>query len=281
MRYESAIKLSRGYFKRSYGVYPETFEAMVKVVKVERMLQKKTGRKDKLKIEDQVLMTLAYWREYRTYFHLGQDWEINESTAYRIIRRVEELLNLVRVVCLARKKSLNGSRFSHWDNRNRCDWAWSRTPKKKQKHFYRGKDKKHTLKSQIVIDLNTKLIVCIACGKGKQHDFKIWKRSRTKGLSSIKYLGDKGYQGIQKMHRNSQIPIKKKPGQKLSKESSKINRELAKQRILIEHIHRCLKIFKVLSSRYRNRRKRLNLRLSLISGIYNYGLNCHEQHTFA
>jgi hypothetical protein len=48
MRYESAQKLSRSDFKRSYGVYPETSEAMVKVVKVERMLKKKTGRKDKL-----------------------------------------------------------------------------------------------------------------------------------------------------------------------------------------------------------------------------------------
>lgn len=43
MKYESAQKLSRGDFKRSYGVYPETFEAMVKVVKVERMLRKKTS----------------------------------------------------------------------------------------------------------------------------------------------------------------------------------------------------------------------------------------------
>jgi len=63
MRYESAQKLTKSDFKRSYGVYPETFEAMVKVVKVERMLKKKTGRKDKLTIEDQVLITLAYWRE--------------------------------------------------------------------------------------------------------------------------------------------------------------------------------------------------------------------------
>lgn len=115
--------------------------------------------------------------------------------------------------------------------------------------------------------------MCIAHGQGKQHDFKIWKRSRTKVLSSIKCLGDKGYQGIQNLHENSKTPLKKKRGQKLSRESKKSNRELAKQRILIEHIHRCLKTFKILSSRYRNRRRRFNLRLSLISGIYNYGLN--------
>jgi IS5 family transposase len=126
------------------------------------------------------------------------------------------------------------------------------------------------------VDLNSKLIICIAQGQGKQHDFKIWKKSRTGIKPSIKCLGDKGYQGIQKLHKNSQTPIKKKTGQKLDKASKMSNRELAKKRIVSEHINRCLKIFRLLSSRYRNRTTRLNLRLSLISGIYNYGLSCPE-----
>lgn len=115
--------------------------------------------------------------------------------------------------------------------------------------------------------------MCIAHGKGRQHDFKIWKKSRTKAKTSVKQLADKGYQGIQTSHENSQTPIKKKRGQKLDNESIKINRELAKQRIIVEHINRRLKIFRLLSSRYRNRRKRFNLRLSLLSGIYNYELS--------
>ena len=106
MRYESAKNLKNSDFKRSYGVYFDTFKDMVKVVKVERMLKKKTGRKDKLTIEDQVLMTLSYWREYRTYFHTGQDWEINESTAYRIIRRVEDMLIQSGLFALSGKKKL-------------------------------------------------------------------------------------------------------------------------------------------------------------------------------
>ena len=105
MRYESAKNLKNSDFKRSYRVYFDTFKDMVKVVKVERMLKKKTGRKDKLTIEDQVLMTLSYWREYRTYFHTGQDWEINESTAYRIIRRVEDMLIQSGLFALSGKKN--------------------------------------------------------------------------------------------------------------------------------------------------------------------------------
>lgn len=106
MRYQEAQNLTTSDFKRSYGVHPEIFQNMVKVVKVERMLQKKTGRKDKLTIEEQVLITLSYWREYRTYFHLGKDWGIDESTAYRIIRRVEEMLLKSGLFSLPGKKVL-------------------------------------------------------------------------------------------------------------------------------------------------------------------------------
>lgn len=106
---ESAKGLSREDFKRRYGVHPETFDSMVKVAKVERMLQKRTGRNDKLSIESQVLMTLSYWREYRTYFHIAQDWKVNESTAYRIIRRVEDMLIKSGMFALPGKKTLTHS----------------------------------------------------------------------------------------------------------------------------------------------------------------------------
>ena len=129
------------------------------------------------------------------------------------------------------------------------------------------------------MDVKSESIICIAYGKGKQHDFKIWKRSKIKAKKSIKQLGDKGYQGIQKYHGNSQTPIKKKHGKKLNRESFEFNQKLARKRIIVEHINRRLKIFKLLSYRYRNRRRRFNLRLSLIAGIYNYGLNYRVKNT--
>ena len=85
-------------------------------------------------------------------------------------------------------------------------------------------------------------------------------------------MGDKGYQGIQKMHNNSRIPKKKPRGAKLSYEDKKRNQELAKIRVLGEHVNRRLKIFKVLSLTYRNRRKRFSLRFNLIAALYNYEL---------
>jgi transposase len=85
-------------------------------------------------------------------------------------------------------------------------------------------------------------------------------------------LADKGYQGVKKIHANSRTPIKKTKKQPLSKEQKRFNKQLAKERIVVEHVHRRLKIFRILSSRYRNRRRRFGLRFNLIAGIYNYEL---------
>jgi hypothetical protein len=52
MHYKEVKKLSPAEFKRFCGVHPETFEQMVKVATVEKMLQKKPGRPSKLSIED-------------------------------------------------------------------------------------------------------------------------------------------------------------------------------------------------------------------------------------
>jgi hypothetical protein len=92
MPYEQVKNLKPSNFKRLCGVYPETFKDMVKVLAAEKALQKKTGRPSKLSLENQILITLEYWREYRTYFHMGTNWGINETTALRIIRKVEDVL---------------------------------------------------------------------------------------------------------------------------------------------------------------------------------------------
>ena len=100
----------------------------------------------------------------------------------------------------------------------------------------------------------------------------MFKRSQVKPLKQIEILADKGYQGIKKIHRLSYTPIKKKKKQPLASTEKEYNRELAKQRIYIEHVIRCLKIFRILAQPYRNRRRRFGLRFNLIAGLYNFGL---------
>ncbi len=88
--------------------------------------------------------------------------------------------------------------------------------------------------------------------------------------SEIKILGDKGYQGIQKLHPHSQTPKKKTRRNELSISDKKSSRELARIRVLEENVYCKLKVFNILSNSYRNRRKRFGLRFNLIAGLYNY-----------
>lgn len=124
-----------------------------------------------------------------------------------------------------------------------------------------------------MVNQKTQEIICIAVREGKAHDFRIWKESQISIEEKTELLADKGCQGVKKIHGNSRTPMKKAKGKSLSEEQKKFNQQLAKERIVVvEHVHRKLKIFRILSSRYRNRRRRFGLRLNLIAGIYNYEL---------
>ena len=91
MTYENVKNLKDGDFKRLCGVTRETFAAMCQVISEYKRLNKR-GRKSNLSIENQVLLTLSFWREYRTLFHLGRDWRLHESNVSRLVRRVEDIL---------------------------------------------------------------------------------------------------------------------------------------------------------------------------------------------
>ncbi len=91
MRYEKAKKLKDTEFKRLCGIKKETFLEMCEVVQAVEN-RKTSGRKSELLVEDQVLLTVTFWREYRTMFHLGQDWGIHESNVSRLVRKIEDIL---------------------------------------------------------------------------------------------------------------------------------------------------------------------------------------------
>ena len=91
-------------------------------------------------------------------------------------------------------------------------------------------------------------------------------------MPRIEVIADKGDQGIKNSHKLSKTPHKNPRNGKFNPEPKRENRILAQVRIKVEHIIRFLKIFRILSSRYRNRRKRFGLRLNLIAGIYSYEL---------
>lgn len=92
MRYEEVKELKPEAFKRLTGVKPPVFADMVAVLFAAEGRKKKAGRRSKLSLEDKLLLTLSYWREYRTQFHIAASYRIHESTANRIIIKVEDAL---------------------------------------------------------------------------------------------------------------------------------------------------------------------------------------------
>ena len=125
----------------------------------------------------------------------------------------------------------------------------------------------------MIVNQKNGQILCTAYGKGREHDFKLYKSSKIRIRKEVKCLADKGYQGIKNHNHFSQTPKKKPRKGKFSLAEKKENRELAKKRVIIENVFAHLKRFRILQGRYRNRRKRFGLRFNLIASIYNYELN--------
>jgi hypothetical protein len=122
----------------------------------------------------------------------------------------------------------------------------------------------------LIICEESEEVIATYFGKGKMHDKKLYKKSGVKLLKRIELKADSGYQGLQKERAKVLIPKKKSKLHRLTKEEKRFNRKLAGKRIKVENVIRRLKIFRILGERYRNRRRRLELRFNLISGIYNF-----------
>lgn len=112
--------------------------------------------------------------------------------------------------------------------------------------------------------------MCVYIDVGKKHDFRIFQESKVHFSKNTIVFADKGYQGICKIHNNSLIPFKSSSKHSLTEEQRKYNRLISQCRISIEHINRYIKRFRILSSRYRNKRKNFGIKINLICAIYNF-----------
>jgi len=93
LSYNQIENLDSESFRRLTGVKRSTFDKMVDILRVSDIEKKsRGGRKNKLIIEDQLLMALEYLREYRTYFHIGHSYGVSESTAFKTVKWVENTL---------------------------------------------------------------------------------------------------------------------------------------------------------------------------------------------
>lgn len=93
MKFDEFNNLNNKEWLRLTGIKQDIFNKMLDILQVAEIEKfKKGGKANKLSLENRLLMTLSYWREYRTYFHLGKNFGISEANCYRNIKWIEDVL---------------------------------------------------------------------------------------------------------------------------------------------------------------------------------------------
>ena len=128
----------------------------------------------------------------------------------------------------------------------------------------------------LIVCFLTGLILAVRSARGTRHDFKILKKSRLKISPTARIKVDKGFQGIKELYPNSEVPFKASKYHPLSKEQKQYNRQLAKERIVVEHRNRECKIFRICKEQYRGKHKNYEKTWKLVSAIVN--LKCSTRH---
>ena len=107
MKYASLKDFSEEEFRRLTGVKHDTFRKMISILNEAEVKKKELGGKpNSLLMEDRLLMTLEYLREYRTYFHIAASYGLSESSCYRNIRWIEDILVKHPLFALPGRKAL-------------------------------------------------------------------------------------------------------------------------------------------------------------------------------
>lgn len=251
-----------------FGV-KKTFETMEKIVNNSYNEEHKSGgRKDGPTPRERLEITLKYLRQYVSQRYLAIEYKVAKSSISPIIKWTTKILVNDGNFSLPNKtKNINNTSESRiYDvTEARID-----RPKKNQEEWYSGKKKMHTIKTQVEVGTDSLLIYSLAFNKGSVHDFKIFKESKIDYNKDTTLFVDKGYMGIKKIHNNSIIPIRASKKHKLTDVEKWYNNEISKVRIAIEHVNAFIKKFKIVSTRFRNRRKNFKLYMTLICEIYNF-----------
>src|SRR5271157_3081130 len=107
MKYDQIKNLPNEQFRRLTGVKRKTFEKMLEILReADRKKKAVGGRKNRLGIEDRLLMALEYIREYRTCFHIAKSYAVSESAVYKTVRWIEDTLIKDPAFALPGRKAL-------------------------------------------------------------------------------------------------------------------------------------------------------------------------------
>jgi len=268
---ENLNKLSYTKFKRLMGVSRLQFNIMCKIINKEyNLIHKKGGRPSKFTVHEMVVLFLLYLKNYKAMEDFAFEFGVVKSVICDKIHFVLESLLKDKTFTLFGSKN---TKFDNSEDRL-IDVTEIRIerPKYNQKEKYSGKKKYHTMKIQIIKGKDTGFIYEIEIGVGREHDFHLWKRTFKGTPENVTNIVDLGYVGMDKIHCNSKIPKKNTKNHKLTKEEIELNKEIAKERIFIEHTNSWIKRFKILSTKFRNNLSYFAPISVLICAFYNFDI---------
>ena len=241
------------------------------------------GNHFKHSVKDRFLMLLVYYKLYITHTLSGFLFDLDQSNVHRDIRYMEpvvksciplpqKLYNITRRLRTVQEVEEYFPGFKAF-----IDCTEQEIPrpknKRKRKNYYSGKKKRHTVKTQYMVNKEGKILHKTKHHKkGRQHDYTVYKDEHPRTPPNVKNYYDLGYQGVETDFPDVRValPIKKKRNIELTKKEKRYNKRHSRQRVVVEHTICRIKKFGIMGSRYRNRLKRYDTMSDIVSGLVNY-----------
>ena len=283
-------------FKSFTGLELAEFDSIYKEIEsrysqyeLKRLSKRKRTRKVgagnhfKLTVRDRFLMLLMYYRLYITHTLSGFLFDLDQSNVYRDIRHIEPLVkrciplperlyNITRRLRTVEEVKKYFPEFKAFIDVTEQEIQRPKY-KNKKRNYYSGKKKKHTVKTQYMVNKEGKILhKSRHHKKGRQHDYTVYKDEQPQTPSQVENVLDLGYLGCEKDFPTVKysLPIKKKRYMDLTEEQIEYNKNHSKMRVIIEHTICRIKKFCIMGTKYRNRLKRYDHISDIVSGLVNY-----------
>jgi len=215
-------------------------------------------------LEEHLLVLLIVYRCAITQDFMGCLYGVDKGTVSRSLRRIEDLAARVLGVKRAIRVSRAEAEALIIDGTEQP----IQRPGRKQRCWYSGKKKRHTIKTEIAVTQQGRIVGVSKPAPGRVHDLEIRRRAPPLPKHAHVYA-DSGYQGLQEEHATIEIPYKKTKKRPLTKEERDYNHALSRFRVRVEHRIARIKSFRILSERYRYPRHRYGIKISTVAGIVN------------
>lgn len=234
------------------------------------------GRKPKLSLKEQIILTLVYLRHLTTFQILGIFFGVSESTANDTFNYWLPLLRELLPSSLIEQVKKNAADYetlkevlteyeltvdSYEQARERPGDNYE------QEKYFSGRKSNHTFKSQMIIWSNGIDIVDVVAGElGPKSDITLFRENRARFDPKQKFQGDLAYKGEDLIEN----PINKPRNGKLTTEQKSENKKFSSKRIYVEHRIRSVKIFRVVQDRFRLNSKKYEQVIMTICGLVRF-----------